>query len=129
MSRKMQIHEVTEIYKNLDLTVQNKEWIDAHSEEDVKLLTDARDVTLNLLTQVGVFIDLFHQYVDLIQANAIFSEDYQEQPGQDGNLSPTQTPATNPSKHPSSMGKVANRAERRKERPSRTPLDIVNGNK
>lgn len=97
---------MTEIYKNLDLTVQNKEWIDAHSEEDVKLLTDARDVTLNLLTQVGVFIDLFHQYVDLIQANAIFSEDYQEQPEQDGNLSPTQTSAP-------AGPTPANRAEKR----------------
>jgi hypothetical protein len=102
MNRKMQIHEVTEIYKNLDSTVQDKTWIDSHSEDDVKLLTDARDVTLNLLTQVGVFIDLFHQYVDLIQANAIFAEDYQEQPEQDGDVKPTQTPAP-----------AANRAERR----------------
>lgn len=76
----------------MDLTVQNKEWIDAHSEEDVKLLTDSRDVVLNLLTQVGVFIDLFHQYIDLIQANAIFAEDFGAEPQQDGNLSPTQTP-------------------------------------
>jgi hypothetical protein len=86
----------------LDLTVQNTEWIESHSEEDVKLLTDARDVTLNLLTQVGVFIDLFHQYIDLIQANAIFAEDYQEQPEQDGDVKPTQTPAP-----------AANRVEKR----------------
>ena len=76
----------------MDLTVQNKTWIDSHSEEDVKLLTDSRDVVLNLLTQVGVFIDLFHQYIDLIQANAIFAEDFGAEPEQDGNLSPTQTP-------------------------------------
>jgi hypothetical protein len=98
----MQIHEVTEIYKNLELTVQNKEWIDAHSEEDVKLVTDARDVTLNLISQVGVFIDLFHQYVDLIQANAIFSQEANADSSNDGEVSPTQTsPAP------------ANRAEKR----------------
>lgn len=76
----------------MDLIVQNKTWTDSHSEEDVKLLTDSRDVVLNLLTQVGVFIDLFHQYIDLIQANAIFAEDFGAEPEQDGNLSPTQTP-------------------------------------
>ena len=93
---------MTEIYKNLDLTVQNKEWIESHSEDDVKLLTDARDVTLNLLTQVGVFIDLFHQYVDLIQANAIFAEDFGADNSGNGNVKPTQTPA-----------EPANRAEKR----------------
>ena len=93
---------MTEIYKNLDLTVQNKEWIESHSEDDVKLVTDARDVTLNLLSQVGVFIDLFHQYVDLIQANAIFAEDYNADDSQDGDVKPTQTPAP-----------AANRAEKR----------------
>jgi hypothetical protein len=93
---------VTKIYENLDLTVQSKEWIDAHSEDDVKLVTDARDVTLNLLGQVSVFIDLFHQYIDLIQANAIFAEDYNPEPQQNGDVKPTQTsPAP------------ANRAEKR----------------
>ena len=83
---------MTKIYENLESTAKNQEWIDAHSEDDIKLVTDARDVTLNLLSQVGIFIDLFHQYVDLIQANAIFAEDYGAEPEQDGNLSPTQTP-------------------------------------
>lgn len=93
---------MTEIYKNLDLTVQNKEWIESHSEDDVKLLTDARDVTLNLLSQVGIFIDLFHQYIDLIQANAIFSQEFAAGNPNDGDVSPTQTPPA-----------PANRAEKR----------------
>lgn len=79
------------IYENLDLTVQNKKWIDAHTEQDVKLLTDARDVTLNLLTQVSIFIDLFHQYVDLIQTNAIFADDFGLDDTENGNVNPTQT--------------------------------------
>jgi hypothetical protein len=98
----MQIHEVTEIYKTLDSTVQNKEWIESHSEEDVKLLTDARDMSLNLLSQVGIFIDLFHQYIDLIQANAIFSDSFARGDSNDGDVSPTQTPPA-----------PANRAEKR----------------
>ena len=93
---------MTKIYENLDSTVQNKEWIDSHSEDDVKLVTDARDVTLNLLSQIGIFIDVFHQYVDLIQANAIFAEDYNADEPQDGNVKPTQTSAP-----------AANRAEKR----------------
>ena len=106
---------MTEIYKTLDSTVQNKEWTDSHSEEDVKLLTDARDMSLNLISQVGVFIDLFHQYIDLIQSNAIFSNDYNQDESNDGDVSPTQTPA-----------EPANRAERRA---SKTPLDIVKDKK
>ena len=97
---------MTEIYKNLDSTVQNTEWIESHSEDDVKLLTDARDVTLNLLTQVGVFIDLFHQYVDLIQANAIFAEDFGASDDQDGDVKPPQTSAP-------AGPTPANRAEKR----------------
>jgi hypothetical protein len=82
--------------------VQDKTWIDAHTEADVKLVTDARDVVVNLLSQVGIFIDLFHQYVDLIQANAIFAEDYGKDNPDDGDVSPTQTPPA-----------PANRAEKR----------------
>ena len=98
--------EVTEIYKNLDETIQDKTWIDAHTEADVKLLTDARDISLNLLSQVGIFIDLFHQYIDLIQANAIFSEEFNAGPPNDGDVFPTQTSPT-PSPAP------ANRAQKR----------------
>jgi hypothetical protein len=86
--------------------VQNKEWIDSHTEDDVKLLTDSRDVVLNLLAQVGVFINLFHQYVDLIQVNAIFSEDFGLDDTQDGNVNPTQTSAP-------AGPTPANRAEKR----------------
>ena len=118
---------MTKIYENLDLTVQSKEWIDAHSEDDVKLVTDARDVTLNLLGQVSVFIDLFHQYIDLIQANAIFADDYNPEPEQNGDVKPTQTSAPAPSEHPSGMS--GNRAERRKDKPGKNPLDIINGKK
>jgi hypothetical protein len=98
----MQITEVTEIYKTLDLTLQDKTWIDAHTEADVKLLTDARDLTLNLLSQVSIFIDLFHQYVDLVEDNAIFTKEYAENNPDDGDVSPTQTPPA-----------PANRAEKR----------------
>jgi hypothetical protein len=82
--------------------VQDKTWIDAHTEADVKLVTDARDLATNLLSQVSIFIDLFHQYVDLIQANAIFSQDYGQNNLDDGDVSPTQTPPA-----------PANRAEKR----------------
>ena len=93
---------MTEIYKNLESTLQDKTWIDAHTEADIKLLTDAHDVTLNLLSQVSIFIDLFHQYVDLVQDNAIFSQEYADNNPDDGDVSPTQTPPA-----------PANRAEKR----------------
>ena len=93
---------MTEIYKTLDSTLQDKTWIDSHTEADVKLLTDAHDVVVNLLSQVSIFIDLFHQYVDLIQANAIFAQEYGQNNLDDGDVSPTQTPPA-----------PANRAEKR----------------
>ena len=93
---------MTEIYKTLESTLQDKTWIDAHTEADVKLLTDAHDVTLNLLSQVSIFIDLFHQYVDLVQDNAIFSQEYADNIPDDGDVSRTLTPPA-----------PANRAEKR----------------
>jgi hypothetical protein len=116
MSKRMQIAEVTEIYKTLDSTVQDKTWIDAHTEADVKLLTDARDVTLNLLSQVSIFIDLFHQYIDLVQSAAIFSPDFVQPDSNDANVSPTQTfPDV-------AAGSTANRADRRAKK---TPFQVA----
>lgn len=82
---------MTEIYKTLESTAQDKTWIDSHTEADLKLLIDSRDLAANLLSQVSIFIDLFHQYIDLIQANAIFAEGYGKGNPDDGDVYPTQT--------------------------------------
>ena len=71
--------------------MQDKTWIDSHTEADLKLLIDSRDLAANLLSQVSIFIDLFHQYVDLVQDNAIFTKEYGEKNPDDGDVYPTQT--------------------------------------
>lgn len=93
---------MTEIYQKLETKLSDKTWTDTLSEDDVKLLTDVKDGYQNLVSQVYIFIDYFHQYIDLIQASAIFSPQYAEAVAENGNVSPTQTsPAP------------ANRAEKR----------------
>jgi hypothetical protein len=90
----------------LETKLSDKTWTDTLSEDDVKLLTDVKDGYQNLVSQVYIFIDYFHQYVDMIQASAIFSPQYAEQAQENGNVSPTQTSAP--------AGPIpANRAERR----------------
>jgi hypothetical protein len=76
----------------------------------------------NLISQVYIFIDYFHQYVDIVQASAIFSPDYHAEESNNAEVYPTQTSAP-------AGPTPANRAERRKDKPSRTPLDIVNEKK
>lgn len=84
--------------------MQDKTWTDTLSEDDVKFLQDVEVMAGNLISQVYVFIDLFHQYIDLVQSAAIFSPDFVEPESNDANVYPTQTfPAPAP----------ANRADRR----------------
>jgi hypothetical protein len=98
----MQIQEVTDIYKNLETKLSDKTWTDNLSADDLKLMTDVKDVTENLISQVFVFIDFFHQYVDAVQGAAIFSPEYAEKVQDDAEVYPTQTSAA-----------PANRAEKR----------------
>ena len=94
--------------------MQSNVWNDVLAEEDVKLLQDVEVMSGNLISQVYIFIDLFHQYIDLVQSAAIFSPDFVEPSENDANVYPTQTfpdPA---------MG--SNRAERRAQEKKKSPL-------
>jgi hypothetical protein len=102
MSRRMQIQEVTEIYKNLETKLSDKTWTDTLNPDDLKLITDVKDMAENLISQVYIFIDYFHQYVDIVQASAIFSPDYHGEESNNAEVYPTQTSAA-----------PANRAEKR----------------
>jgi len=107
--------------------MKDKTWTDKLSDEDVIFLGDVEVMSANLISQVYIFIDLFHQYVDLIQSAAIFSPDFTEPKENDANVYPTQTFAT-ASPTPAMGG---NRAERRaQEKPKKkTPFDVVQGKK
>jgi len=92
--------------------MQDKTWTDALAEDDVKLLQDVEVMSGNLISQVYIFIDLFHQYIDLVQSAAIFSPDFVEPSENDANVYPTQTSATAGS----------NRADRRAQEKKKSPL-------
>ena len=83
--------------------MQSNVWNDVLAEEDVKLLQDVEVMSGNLISQVYIFIDLFHQYIDLVQSAAIFSPDFVAPEENDANVYPTQTVSAPPS----------NRADRR----------------
>lgn len=93
---------MTEIYKNLETKLADKTWTDSLAPDDLKLITDVKDMAENLISQVYIFIDYFHQYVDIVQASAIFSPEYNAAVSNNAEVYPTQTsPAP------------ANRAEKR----------------
>jgi len=103
--------------------LKDETWKNRVSNDDVKLLEDVELMAGNLISQVYIFIDLFHQYIDLVQSAAIFSPNFVEPEGNDANVNPTQTfpdPAIG-----------SNRADRRaQEKPKKkTPFDVVQGKK
>ena len=87
----------------METKLSDKTWTDKFEADDLKLITDIKDVSENLISQVYIFIDYFHQYVDIVQASAIFSPEYNAAMSDNGQVYPTQTPAPAP----------ANRAEKR----------------
>jgi len=97
---------VTEIYKNLETKLSDKTWTDTLNPDDLKLITDVKDMAENLISQVYIFIDYFHQYVDIVQASAIFSPDYHAEESNNAEVYPTQTSAP-------AGPTPANRAEKR----------------
>lgn len=100
--------------------METRVWTDVLAEEDIKLLEDVQVMSSNLISQVYIFIDLFHQYIDLVQSAAIFSPDFVEPDQNNANVYPTQTfPDPAP----------ANRADRRAREKKKTPFDVVQGQK
>ncbi len=97
---------MTEIYKNLETKLSDKTWTDKFEADDLKLITDIKDVSENLISQVYIFIDYFHQYVDIVQASAIFSPQYSPEESDNAEVYPTQTFAP-------AVPTPANRAKRR----------------
>ena len=84
---------MTETYKNLETKLSDKTWTDTLNPDDLKLITDVKDMAENLISQVYIFIDYFHQYVDIVQASAIFSPDYHAEESNNAEVYPTQTSA------------------------------------
>jgi hypothetical protein len=77
----------------LETKLSDKTWTDSLAPDDLKLITDVKDMSENLISQVYIFIDYFHQYVDIVQASAIFSPEYTQQVQQNAEVYPTQTSA------------------------------------
>lgn len=86
----------------METKLSDKTWTESLALDDLNLITDVRDMAENLISQVYIFIDYFHQYVDIVQASAIFSPEYNAEESNNAEVYPTQTfPAP------------ANRAEKR----------------
>ena len=109
-----------ETYQKLSLTLEKNIWNEKLEQEDVKLLEDVKVMADNLISQVYVFIDLFHQYIDLIQSAAMFTPQYGQPKINGANVYPTQTSATASPTHDE------NRAARRAKK---APLNVVKGTK
>jgi hypothetical protein len=80
-----------EIYKKLEEKIQDQTWTSKHSEDDVKFFNDVKDMSENLVSQIYIFIEYFHQYVDAVQESAVFSPTKVGEVPEDGKVYPTQT--------------------------------------
>jgi hypothetical protein len=120
----MNIEEVMETYQKLKTKMETRVWTDVLAEGDVKLLEDVNVMADNLISQVYIFIDLFHQYIDLIQSAAMFTPQYGQPKVNDANVYPTQTPPKD-----SALGDHRSRAERRAREKKKTPFDVIQGQK
>ena len=113
-------------FEILQKKLADKTWTDAQDPDFISALGRIENTFQQMGAQIYIFISYFEHYVAAIQASPIFSSD--DIPSDDSQSSnPTQTPATDTSQYPSAMS--GNRAERRKEKPGRSPLDIINGKK
>lgn len=108
-----------ETFQKLQTKMETQVWTDVLAEEDVKLLQDVEVMSGNLISQVYIFIDLFHQYIDLVQSAAIFSPDFVEPAENDANVYPTQTSRHSESVHDPAMS--SNRADRRAKEKKKSP--------
>lgn len=97
---------MTEIYKKLETKLSDKTWTDTLAPDDLKLFIDTKDMSENLISQIYIFIDYFHQYVDIVQASAIFSPEYNAAVSANAEVYPTQTSAP-------AGPNLGNRAEKR----------------
>lgn len=75
----------------METKLADKTWTDSLAPDDLKLITDVKDMAENLISQVYIFIDYFHQYVDIVQASAIFSPEYNAAASNNAQVYPTQT--------------------------------------
>jgi hypothetical protein len=105
-------------YQAFQKKMEEKTWIDILHEDDIKLLEDVETMTNNLLSQVSIFIDLYHQYIDLVQSAAMFAPDFAEPSDDDAKVYPTQTSA-----------EPTNREARRAAEKKKTPFDVVKDKK
>lgn len=103
-------------YQALQKKMEEKTWIDILHEDDIKLLEDVETMSNNLLSQVSIFIDLFHQYIDLVQSAALFSPDFVEPSDDNAKVYPTQT---------FDQSASTNREARRAAEKKKTPFDKI----
>lgn len=123
-------------HKMLSVTLETKLWNDKLDEGDIKLLEDVQVMSDNLISQVYIFIDLFHQYIDLIQSSAIFSPDFKEPEDNDAKFYPTQTNASPhlnteaPSIDPAATvgNRDARRAAEKVNKKKKLPFDVTGQN-
>jgi hypothetical protein len=124
-------------FKMFSVTMETKLWEDKLSEEDIKLLEDVQVMSDNLISQVYIFIDLFHQYIDLVQSAAIFSPDFKQPDEDDAKVYPTQTSAgphlrEDSPRHPEDISPNTNREQRRENekinKKKKLPFDVAGKN-
>lgn len=74
------------------MKLQETEWVEQQDPAFINNLHQLGNIVQNLSTQVYLFLDLFAQYVEAMQAAPLFSTGSAAPSDEHGNVSPTQTP-------------------------------------
>lgn len=80
------------------MKLADKTWTDAQEPEFVKSLEDIKSVIESLSAQIYIFVDYFEQYCNALANSPIFNDTAARSESENGEVSPTQTPAAAPNR-------------------------------
>jgi len=90
--------QAPQIYQWLETKLADKTWTDAQEPEFVKSLEEIKGVVETLSAQIYIFVDYFEQYCNAIANTPIFNDTTARSESENGEVSPTQTPAAAPNR-------------------------------
>ena len=101
----------------------NEEWVSKQNDDILNAIRQCEGIVADVTTHLYIFVNYFEQYVQAITDSPLFDNGDADDKNDNVSTGPTQTSAA------PSAEQFPNRAERRKDKPGKNPLDIINGKK
>lgn len=82
----------------LETKLADKSWIETQDDEFIKSLEQLKTVIEQLSAQIYIFVDYFEQYYNAVANSPLFNDGTARSESENGEVSPTQTPAAAPNR-------------------------------